>query len=280
MKIRQVPPSVYGEDYFIERYRMTDERMVENAGNFEHIYIKSGSYLKLKNDYHVIDLGCGSGQMSIYLNFKYGCSVTGIDYSQPAVDLSNKNKESFFQKLKGINPSKIEFVCQDNKNLPEFSDIKAVFMLDFLEHLYPEEINLILEKIKKWNNDKIYLVIRTDNKYYLKYIRPIGDMISIYFGGASRETINRNKKIELERHVNIMSVGTVKKILRNRGYKILKVDYPEIDKKILTNQLDVLGRHKLLMYPILFLGKALNFLLPSMYIIAKYQENNYESPSH
>lgn len=271
-EIRKVPASAYGKEYFIERYKHTDEKMTENPGVFEHIYLQSASFIKLMPEDKVVDLGCGSGQMSILLNYKFGCDVTGIDYSKEAVEFCHQNVQKFYNRGGRLDKEKIKFICCDNKNLPQLKGIKAVFMLDFLEHLYPEEIDLVLEIIKKWGDNKISLVIRTDNKYYIKYIRPIGDLLSIYFAGASRKTIEKNKVIEFERHVNIMSARTMKKILARHGYQVVGVRYPEIDADIIKRQLYVLGKYKIFLYAALFFGKTFNFLLPSMYILAKYNK--------
>jgi cyclopropane fatty-acyl-phospholipid synthase-like methyltransferase len=276
-KMRSVPASKYDKNYYQERYQSTDQKMLSRTDDFDHIYKKSASLIKLKENDKVVDLGCGTGQMSIYLNHKFKCDVTGVDYSEQAIDLCQDNLKMFFKKNRELSPGKVRFACSNNENLPDFSEIKAVFLLDVLEHLYPEEIGPVLEKIKKWNGRKIYLVIRTDNKYYLRFIRPIGDLVSIYFGGASRKNIDENKKTELEKHVNIMDAGTLQKILLKHGYKTIKVEYPEINIEMIKRQFSTLGKYKVLLYSTLLAGKLLYFLRPSFYILAKYSKKNHES---
>lgn len=280
-KMRGVPALKYDEKYFQGRYESTDQKMLNGADGFDHIYKKSASLIKLKEGDKVIDLGCGTGQMSIYLSHKFKCDVTGIDYSQLAIDLCHKNLKKFLDRRERLNGEKIRFICSDNKSLPDFSEIKAVFLLDFLEHLYPEEIDSVLEKTKKWNSRKIYLIIRTDNKYYLKFIRPLGDLASIYFGGASRKTIEGNKKIELEKHVNIMDVWTLRKILKKHGFTVIKIKYPEISTEMIKRQFYILGKYRALLYTTLLAGRLLYFLRPSFYIVAKYDsKKSYENSAH
>jgi cyclopropane fatty-acyl-phospholipid synthase-like methyltransferase len=276
-KMRSLSASEYDKNYYLGRYENTDQKMLDEADGFDHIYKKSASLIKLAEDDKVIDLGCGTGQMSIYLNYKFKCDVTGIDYSPQAIDLCHENLKKFQNKKGGLNRDKIRFICLDNENLPELSGIRAVFLLDFLEHLYPEEIDMVLEKTKKWNDKKIYFVIRTDNKYYMKFIRPIGELILIYFGGASRKIIEENKKIESEKHVNIMTVADLKKVLRNHEFSIVKVEYPEINVAIIKRQFSTLGKYKFLLYLALLAGKMLYFLRPSFYIVAKYINKKHES---
>jgi cyclopropane fatty-acyl-phospholipid synthase-like methyltransferase len=279
-KMRSISASKYDADYYQGRYENTDQKMLDSADGFDHIYKKSASLIKLKKDDRVVDLGCGTGQMPIYLNYEFGCDVAGIDYSQQAIDLCHNNLQKFINRKNSLDLDKIKFICCDNRNLPDFSAVKVVFLLDFLEHLYPEEIDLVLEKTKKWNDKKIYLVIRTDNKYYLKFVRPIGDLVSIYFGGALRKNIEKGKKIESEKHINIMAVADLKKRLKKHGFSIMKIEYPEISAEMISRQFNTLGKYKALLYSALLAGKLLYFLRPSFYIVAKYTNKSYESSHH
>lgn len=93
-------------------------------------------YLKGKS---VLDLGCGMGRFySVFDGYDY----TGIDISRPAIDFCRSH-------YKG------KFVCAD---LVEFDTKKKydnVFSWVTLEHIVPEHIEGVCEKIKKWSDNLI-----------------------------------------------------------------------------------------------------------------------------
>jgi len=264
---KSIPASKYDEQYFEERYG--------NVSETDHIYQESASLIKLTENDKVIDLGCGTGQMSILLNLKYSCDVLGIDYSPDAIRLCRENLQKAVEEKKGIEAAKVRFLCCDNDKLSDFQGIKAVFLVDVVEHLYDEEINLVLAHIKKWNNDKIYVVIHTDNNNYLKFLRPVGDFISIHLGKASSQKIKENKKIELERHINLTTARNLKRKLSKHGFSVLKINYPEMSREIIAAQLPIIGKYKALLYPTYFFGRLFYFLRPSFYLLAVYDKNSY-----
>lgn|GEM_PF-2674645 len=60
---------------------------------------------------------------------------------------------------------------------------QGVFLVDVIEHLSESEANLFMEKIKNQNKDeKIYLIIHTDNKNYLRFVRSRTDFIAVCLG--------------------------------------------------------------------------------------------------
>jgi cyclopropane fatty-acyl-phospholipid synthase-like methyltransferase len=271
--MKSVPASKYDADYYARRYTTADEGMFSTIPVFDHIYEKAASLIKINQEDRIVDLGCGTGQMSIFLNHKFGCDVTGIDYSEAAIDLCRKNAKKFEESGKKLSSEKIKFLHISNQDLPDFSEIKAVFLIDFLEHLYPEEISAILQKIKKWNDKRIFLVIHTDNGLYQKFIRPIGIFLTVHLGGASKESLAKSKTYEFERHVNLMSAGKLQKILQKNGFQIVKLKYPEINIEMIRRQFFALGKYKILLYLTLLTGKIFYFLLPSFYLLAKYEKN-------
>jgi ubiquinone/menaquinone biosynthesis C-methylase UbiE len=51
------------------------------------------STLEIKKDSHVLDVACGTGTTSLYLSDKYGCRVTGFDFSDELINIANKSLE-------------------------------------------------------------------------------------------------------------------------------------------------------------------------------------------
>lgn len=269
--VKKVDQSKYNEEYFQGRYKLnyTD---FETPNKFEQIYQKAGSMIKLNNEDVVIDLGCGSGMFPLFLYLKYGCKITGIDYAEDAIKICDKNLENFSKKEKFKNiKNKISFILSDNENLPNFEKIKAVFLIDVIEHLFNEEIELVIEKIKSWSGEgEIYLIIHTDNKNYLRFIQPIIDFIAVSLGRKKIKEIIEKNKWDFERHVNLTTPKKLKKKLSKSNFKILKTEYPQMDIELVKGQLGSIGKYPIILYPIYFFGKILFFLRPSFYLLAKY----------
>jgi ubiquinone/menaquinone biosynthesis C-methylase UbiE len=266
--VKKVDSSVYNQDYFQGRYGSFDVSKIKETSDFDHIYQKAGSMIKIAESDRVVDLGCGTGQMAFYLEKKYGCFVEGIDYSETAIEICNSN----LSKVDG-GKDRIKFILASNEELPDFQEIRAVFMIDVIEHLFDEEIDLVLEKIKKWAGEKgIYLIIHTDNNNYLKFIRPITDFISVLTGKSNLKRVKREKKIVMEGHVNLTTLFKLKKRLMKRKFKIIKAEYPQMDFRITKGHLGPIGKNPIIFYPIYFLGKILFFLRPTFYLVAKYED--------
>jgi SAM-dependent methyltransferase len=269
-----VDSSLYNSQYFKDRYREVNYRKLKKLSDFENIYQKSGSLLKLDENDEVIDLGCGTGQLCLCLYLKYGCDITGVDYSPDAIGICNANireleKESGFNNI----GKKIKFLLVNNEQIPDFQDVKAVYMIDIIEHLYNKEIDLVLHKIKEWSGENgIYLVIHTDNNNYLKFVLPLTNFISVVLGKTSYRRIKYEKEIVMKGHVNLTTAGNLVKKLRLKNFDIVKLEYPEINLEITKSQIGPIGKNKIILYPIYFFGKLLFFLRPSFYLLAKYKK--------
>lgn len=273
---KSIDPQKYNKEYFYNVLNSTDYTKNIGLDSFNHIYKKAGDIIQLnKNDY-VVDLGCGSGHLAFYLFLKYHCSVLGIDYSMDAIGVCRENLESFLNQIKGKDiQNKIKFLQTNNEELPILDNIKAVFLVDVVEHLYDNELDVVFNKIIKWNNSKrIDVVIHTDNVNYLKFIRPFIDMLSVIFGKNTMKNISERNKWEKERHINLTAPRKLGRNLQRRGFRIRRVEYPDIDLEILKTQLGGLAKIKIFLYSIAVFAKLLFFLRPSFYMVAHYNTKN------
>ena len=89
----------------------------------------------------VLDLGCGSGWLSIFIS-KYGFDVTGVDIAKPAIELGKTwaNEDN----------SKVNFLVGDILNLPfKEGSFDAVVSNSILEHFRFDQAKIIFETIHK-----------------------------------------------------------------------------------------------------------------------------------
>lgn len=270
--LKSVSSSKYDKEYFNGRYSQIEPGRISELESYDRIYKTSASLLELKKEDKVVDFGCGTGMMAIYLHIKFGCEVIGIDYSQDAIELAKENVREYDRVRGGADEVPIQLMVSDITNLPMFGNIKAVFLIDVVEHLYDEEIEALLEKIKGWCDKDIYIVIHTDNKLYQKIIRPIADFIQVILGKNSLKKIKEDKKVENERHVNLTTVRALEKKLSRHGFRVQQSKYPDINPEIIKSQIAALGIFRPLLYATLFLGKIFYFLLPSFYMSAKFEK--------
>lgn len=221
------------------------------------------SLIKIKKTDFIVDLGCGQGEMCFYLSAKYHCQIIGIDYSKDAINLANKYLKDFKTKYKSAN---IKFFNLDNQHLPTLKKVKYVFLNDVIEHLYNEELKLMFNKIKNWDNN-IKIAIHTDNNIYIRFVRPITDIFGKYLGSFNKNYFSSRKNIE-KLHVNLTNPYRLKKFMSNLEYKQIKLDYPQINIKTINNQLGFKKNNiiSLLMRFFLNLFKPLS---PSFYALYK-----------
>jgi cyclopropane fatty-acyl-phospholipid synthase-like methyltransferase len=268
--MQSVDPAVYNASYFEGRYQNINYGKLESLADFDHIYQKASALINFEQKDKIIDFGCGAGHLAFYLYLKYHCDVTGIDYSPDAINLSNKNLEIL--KNRGVYPEigeKVRFLLSNNQNLPDFEGVRAVFLLDVLEHLNDQEIDFILGKIKKWGaGEEIQLVVHTDNNNYLRFVRPITDLLLVFFGKSTFKTIKEGKAEVAKGHINLTTARKLRGRLEANGFKVLKLKYPEINIDIVRAHLGEIGKIKVVLQGAFYLGKIFYFLRPSFYLLA------------
>lgn len=146
------------------------------------------SYLQLPTAASVLDLACGKGRHSIYLN-TLGFEVTGVDLSEKSITYAKsfENDTLHFARhdMSTPYPEKFDAVFnlftsfgyfeREEDNLNTIKSIKAALkhngtaVIDFLNVNFVEK-NLVPKEIKKVNNIAFHIQRYIENKYIFKVI--------------------------------------------------------------------------------------------------------------
>lgn len=137
-------------DIMSEQWRLNTSINDIIRKNMEESY---SSFL-YKKDGLILDVGCGSGWLSLKFA-RQGMNAVGIDFSQEQIAQANAYKNEF--DLKNVHFICTDFVSFDSNEYIEKFD--AVFVNAFLHHLPAVELEKIFQKISQLSKKhaKIYL---------------------------------------------------------------------------------------------------------------------------
>lgn len=164
--MRSVSSKIYDKDYYLNTCCGYVE-FNESQGKKIHPRIKYfADLLEIKPGLRILDLGCGRGDLAIEAA-KRGASSVGVDYSKDGIKIANvllkkqSNKVLKNAKFFQMNARKLKF------NSDSFDSIIAI---DVFEHLYKEELEIVLREIKRVLKPDGKLIVHTEtNKIYLDY---------------------------------------------------------------------------------------------------------------
>jgi SAM-dependent methyltransferase len=175
---------------------------------------------QVKPGERILDIGCGLGRL-VYLCAKAGCVAHGYDYSDDAIAIAQKVRESLPESTR----SKVVFKKDDVKNIPETEKYDVIFMTDVVEHLYDWELKVLFSKLARiLKPGSGRLVIHTmPNKWQINIIFPLKRMLSFPKTLKSGKGFfyKRNKYFyDSEMHVNEQTPASMKRHLSEFDAKV------------------------------------------------------------
>lgn len=168
--MKSVSPDVYTKEYYLKTCLGSEEFSKTKGTSLHPRLTKLVDSLDLKPTMSVLDIGCGRGDIAMYVarKTKY---VVGVDYAKAAITLAQKTKKHFPLSLQ----KKAIFSQMDIKKL-EFNDnsFDLVIAIDVFEHLYKEELEVALREIKRVLKPGGILFVHTGtNKILYNYTYPL-----------------------------------------------------------------------------------------------------------
>jgi len=162
----------------------------------------------------VLDIGCGRGELTYYFA-KRGCEVTAVDYSAAAIALAQKCFAGE-EELK----SRVEFCQSDVSTLQLQGQYDLAMASDVIEHLSPEELELLYKRVSEHLKPAGLFVVHTfPNLWYYKYghsrRRKIAASVGAYLPAEPRS------RYEMLMHINEQSPRVLKRQLSRNFRHVL-----------------------------------------------------------
>ena len=224
--MKRVDPKVYTKDYYLNDCSGFNEFKQSFGKTLELRFVELIKYFDIKANTRVLDIGCGRGEMVFYAAGK-GAEAVGIDYSKDAIALAKVAQKKQQKTIQ----NRTKFIFMDAKKLKfKNSYFDLVIMTDVVEHLYPEELDLVFKEIKRVLKSKGKLVIHTapnktfNNITYKYYCYPIASLIAFVWNTVVRKSypnIASPKEIRTDSH-SIMHINEPTYFSLDKLYKKYK----------------------------------------------------------
>ncbi|MEK7095298.1 MAG: class I SAM-dependent methyltransferase [Patescibacteria group bacterium] len=143
--LKKVSPKLYTKKYYLEDCSGYELYKKTKGDSLDDRLQKIVTLLPDLSGANILDIGCGRGELAIYLA-KKGNHVTGIDYSKEAIDLANLAKSHQPKKIK----SRLDFRVLDIDKLSRLDkQFDLIVCTEVWEHIYPLEQESLLTSARQ-----------------------------------------------------------------------------------------------------------------------------------
>ena len=206
---RSVSSTVYDHQFYQKMEGIGDYL----RGTVGERFVEAFTIAKIENSHRILDLGTGRGEIAV-LCAERGSNVSAVDYSSYSISTA---KDFAAKNLSPEKFRKIDFTVMDAKHL-DFpnQNFDRVFFLEILEHLYPEELKIVLLEIRRVLKTGGQLIISTGpNSLLIKPLILLGSLLTGRKAWPSRTY-----------HVNEQNYFGLKTLLSGAGFRpMIKVEH-------------------------------------------------------
>ncbi|WP_371375054.1 class I SAM-dependent methyltransferase [Sporomusa aerivorans] len=199
----------------VDKIQMTIAAYDKNCGSYADKFMQYNPYVThvtefaklLGNDFNILDIGCGPGNVAKQLFAEKELTITGIDLSAEMLELAKRNVPQG------------NFQLQDSReaNFPPES-FDAVMLSFSIVHLENDEAKLVLMNVVKW--------VRRGGYVYLSFME------------GRQPGFETTSFSEQPLYFNYFREAEIKGFLEQRGLECIRSvrqDYPETDGSTTTD---------------------------------------------
>lgn len=212
---RAVDSKVYDRTY----YQETDGAHYFFNKQVAPKFFKALDRIGLKTNQKVLDIGCGRGDLLIALAGQKAHAI-GVDYSNDALSIAQEAIADFPDEIR----NRIQLINSDATGLG-FPDriFDAVFLMDIVEHLYPDQLQTCFKECRRVLKDEGRLVVHTSpNRWYNDFgyplwERPLNRVLNSVF---RQNFLTRpiRTEMDIKVHVNEQTVLSLNRALKQAGF--------------------------------------------------------------
>jgi SAM-dependent methyltransferase len=238
---RRVEPDVYTDDYYLTNCHGYEEFIASGGRQVGARFEKALALAGNLRGRQVLDVGCGRGELVVQSVLR-GAEAWGIDYAGAAVQIAANALASIDGGLR--DHAHIEQM--DIKSM-RFDDgfFDVVFMLDVVEHLYPDELTAAYDELYRTMRAGGRLVLHTspntlfERTVYPLYSRRINQIalamsrLLRYSDGLFNETMLPSGRefphdaFERAMHINEQSLSGLRREVERHGFRVTRTEYWE-----------------------------------------------------
>jgi len=226
--MKTVDPSVYSKDYYLNDCTGYREFKKSFGEILEPRLARIVKEIPSVKDLEVLDIGCGRGEMVFWVA-KKGAEAVGIDYSPSAIKLAEQAQKKKSLAIR----EKTQFIQMKAETL-KFPDktFDAVFLIEVLEHLYPQQTEKVRGEICRVLKDNGFLFVHTapsrwfNDFAYRYYSYPVSTIVVSlwnFLSGKKYPNLAPWKNLRTESykvmHINETNYFYLKKLFSKFGFK-------------------------------------------------------------
>jgi len=213
---RSVPPEIYSQEYFLTECEGHEE-FVATHGQVLPLRLQAALELAgVTKGKRVLDIGCGRGEVVFHCAY-LGAEAHGLDFSVAALQIAAAARSE----LIGAPAGNARLYQANALSLP-FADstFDLAFMLDIVEHLYPQELNRALQEAYRVLKDGGKLIIHTmPNIWYYRLGYPLYRLLQRARGQALPADPRERWHFVQHVHVNEQGPWRLRKALQLAGFR-------------------------------------------------------------